>query len=133
MDTVEHPKTTTLQPLIAGEHLDQWTFHERYEAMSPQSRAELIGGIVFIPLRLGSDHGDEHILIAGWLCLYERATPGVRVNIRSSTVLNHRNEVQPDCSLRILTEFGGQTTTIPKWIEGAPRTGHRDRPIKPVN
>jgi Uma2 family endonuclease len=118
--TVEHSRTATLPPLVAGEHLDQSTFHERYEAMPLDTRAELIGGVVFMPPMLGSEHGDENVPVVGLLFLYQRATPGVRANIESSTVLNDRNEVQPDCSLRILSEFGGQTTTIPKWIGGAP-------------
>jgi Uma2 family endonuclease len=120
MSTAEHPRTATLPALEAGERLDQWAFHDRYEAMPPGTRAELIGGVVFMPPMLGSEHGDEHVPVVGLLYLYQRATPGVRANIESSTVLNDRNEVQPDCSLRILTEFGGQTTTVPKWIEGAP-------------
>ena len=120
MSTVERPRTATLPPLVPGEHLDQPTFHERYEAMPPRTRAELIGGVVFMPPMLGSDHGDDHLPVAGLIFLYQAKTPGVRGNLESSTVLNARNEVQPDCSLRILAEYGGQTRTIPKWIEGAP-------------
>ena len=120
MSTVEHPRTSTLPPLVVGEHLDQPTFHERYEAMPPHTRAELIGGVVYMPPMLGSEHGDVNVPVVGLLFLSQRATPGVRANIESTTVLNDRNEVQPDCSLRILTELGGQTTTIPKWIGGAP-------------
>jgi Uma2 family endonuclease len=120
MSTVEHPRTATLPPLVIGEHLDQPTFHERYEAMPSNTRAELIGGIVYMPPMLGSEHSDDHVSVVGLLFLYQRAAPGVRANIESSTVLNDRNEVQPDCSLRILADYGGQTTTIPKWIEGAP-------------
>jgi len=33
MSTVEPPKRKTLPPLVHGQHLDQPTFHERYEAM----------------------------------------------------------------------------------------------------
>ncbi len=120
MSTVERPRAAALPPLMAGEHLDQPTFRERYEAMPPQTRAELIGGVVFMPLMVGSEHADVNLPIAFWLGSYQRVTPGVRAAVNGSTVLNHRNEVQPDCSLRILAEYGGQTTTIPRWIEGAP-------------
>jgi Uma2 family endonuclease len=120
MSTVDRPRTATPPPLVAGEHLDQPTFRDRYEAMPPNTRAELIGGVVSMPPMLGGDHGDDHVPIAGLLFLYQRATPGVRANIDSSTVLDRLNEVQPDCSLRILAEYGGQTTTVPKWIQGAP-------------
>ena len=47
----------TLPPLVAGERLDRATFHERYEAMPPQTRAELIGGVVHMPSPLSPDHG----------------------------------------------------------------------------
>jgi hypothetical protein len=41
-------RNTDLPPLVNGDHLDQKTFHERYEAMPPDVRAELIGGIVYM-------------------------------------------------------------------------------------
>lgn len=34
----------TLPPLVAGQRLDRATFHERYEAMPPDTWAELMGG-----------------------------------------------------------------------------------------
>jgi hypothetical protein len=49
MSTVERTITNTLPPLVHGQHLDQPTFHERYEAMSPDTRAELVGGVVYMP------------------------------------------------------------------------------------
>ncbi len=120
MSTVERPTITALPPLEPGQRLDREEFHARYGAMPPGTRAELIGGVVFMPPMLGSDHGDSHVPIVGIFFLYQSVTPGVRANIESTTVLNDRNEVQPDCSLRILEAFGGQTRTIPEWIEGAP-------------
>jgi Uma2 family endonuclease len=120
MSTVERPTIGVLPPLEDGQHLDRAEFHARYEAMPLGTRAELIGGVVSMPPMLGSDHGDVNMPVALWLSLYERGTPGVRGNINSSTVLDDQNEFQPDCSLRILTDHGGQTRTIPKWIEGAP-------------
>ena len=44
MSTIERPDCRVLPPLEAGQRLDQRTFHERYEAMPPSTRAELIGG-----------------------------------------------------------------------------------------
>jgi Uma2 family endonuclease len=120
MSTVERPTIETIPPLEPGQRLDRAEFRARYEAMPPETRAELIGGVVFMPPMLGSDHGDSHIPVAGIFFIYQSATPGVRANIESTTVLDHRNEVQPDCSLRILEASGGQTRTIPEWIEGAP-------------
>jgi Uma2 family endonuclease len=120
MSTVERSTIEALPPLEVGQRLCQAEFHARYEGMPPHISAELIGGVVFMPPMPGSDHGDTNMPVAFWLGLYLRSTPGIRGNINSSTVLNESNEVQPDCSLRILAEHGGQTRTIPEWIEGAP-------------
>ena len=46
MSPVDRTRTTTIPPLVDGERLDRATFHERYEAMPPRTRAELIGGVV---------------------------------------------------------------------------------------
>ena len=54
-----------LPPLEAGDHLDQATFHARYEAMPPDFRAELIGGVVFVPSPLRSEHGESHAWLWG--------------------------------------------------------------------
>src|SRR5215510_5597642 len=64
-----------IPPLEAGDHLDQATFHARYEAMPPDFRAELIGGVVFVPSPLRSDYGVAHALVMGWLTNYWGATP----------------------------------------------------------
>ena len=58
MSTVERPDPHVLPPLVAGQRLDQPTFHERYEAMPPETRAELIGGVVHMPSPLSDDHGE---------------------------------------------------------------------------
>ena len=44
MSTAERIKSKILPSLVAGQHLDQPTFHERYAAMPPETRAELVGG-----------------------------------------------------------------------------------------
>ena len=60
MSVVDHPGTVGLPPLVAGQRLDQVTFHERYEAMPPGTRAELIDGVVFMPSPRGPEHGRAH-------------------------------------------------------------------------
>ena len=64
-----------LPPLVNGDHLDQKTFHERYEAM-PEVRAELIGGIVY----MSSPQKMRH-----------EAMPDVRAELIGGIVLNRRN------------------------------------------
>jgi hypothetical protein len=49
MATPRAPRARTLPPLENGDQLDQKTFHARYEAMPEDCRAELIGGIVYMP------------------------------------------------------------------------------------
>ena len=43
------PTKIVLPPLVADRHLDQPIFHERYEAMPPETRAELVGGALATP------------------------------------------------------------------------------------
>ena len=56
-----------LPPLENGDHLDQKTFHERYEPMPEDFRAELIGGIVFVSSPLKPRHGRTGAKVIGWL------------------------------------------------------------------
>src|SRR3954451_7180516 len=68
------PKTE-LPPLVNGDHLDQKTFHERYEAM-PDVRAELIGGIVYMSSPQKLRHGYHHLKLARLTDDYVDETPG---------------------------------------------------------
>ena len=54
-----------------GDRLDQKTFHERYEAMPENVRAELIGGEVFMASPQKSPHeGSSQPLVVRWLDEY---------------------------------------------------------------
>ncbi len=105
--------------LEAGDHLDQPTFHRLYEAMQPGFRAELIGGVVIVPSPLHRGHGRHQRLISGWMSRYEAATPGVEGFGNVSTVLSSDSEPQPDETLVIASDYGGQT-----------RPGDDDEPLK---
>ena len=120
MSTTDRPRTVTLPPLVEGQRLDRATFHERYEAMPPRTRAELIGGVVHMPSPLSNDHGDEDHLANGWLVQYARFTPGVRGTANSSTFLGDDSELQPDSSLRVLPEFGVLTRSEGEYLAGPP-------------
>jgi Uma2 family endonuclease len=105
--------------LEPGDHLDQSTFHARYEAMPPGTRAELIGGIVYIPSPVGRAHGVHHRSAIYWLAHYNRFTPGVESMDNGTTILAEDSEPQPDVALRVL--FGGQTrVTIDGFVTGCP-------------
>lgn len=99
-----------LPRLEAGDHLDQATFHQRYEAMPAGFRAELIGGVVFVPSPLRSEHGEYHALVMGWLTHYWITTPGTRVRDNATAILGDLSEPQPDAALVIDPACGGQTS-----------------------
>src|SRR3954453_19209496 len=99
MSTAEHPTRVGAPPLEAGQRLDRATFHERYEAMPPQTRAELIGGVVYMPSPLKRSHGVYDCLVTAWLMHYRRATPGVEATQNASVLLDDQGEPQPDVLL----------------------------------
>ncbi len=93
MSTVEYPQPKSLlPPLVAGQRLDQLTFHERYTAMPPETRAELVGGVVYMPSPLSKDHGEDDNDISGWLFYYKVYTPGVS----SPNNWGRQSTVQPE-------------------------------------
>src|SRR4051812_31330312 len=109
MSTTGRERTKTLPPLVAGQRLDRATFHERYEAMSPGTRAELIGGVVVMPSPARLWHGRFVINLATWVNNYTRGLVGLYTGCDATTMLDDLAEVQPDVQLHILPEYGGQT------------------------
>ncbi len=101
-----------LPPLEAGDHLDQATFHARYAAMPPNFRAELIGGVVFVPSPLRSEYGESHALVMGWLTNYWIATPGTSVRDNATAILGDDSEPQPDAALVIEPESGDSQASL---------------------
>jgi hypothetical protein len=106
--------------LVAGQRLDQPTFHELYEAMPPGIRAELINGVVSMPSPVGNRHSRANPFPIFWLLYYEEKTPGVEVFNDATTLLGPRSELQPDALLRILPECGGQTVADTQYVRGVP-------------
>jgi hypothetical protein len=121
MSTVQRPERKTLPPLENGQHLDQPTFHERYEAMPPESRAELVGGVVYMPSPMRFDHGSWTRMVSGWLDRYERFTPGIQGADGATVKLYSDGELQPACFLFIPSALGGQSAVDAEgYITGAP-------------
>jgi Uma2 family endonuclease len=115
------PSAEKLPPLEPGDHLDQKTFHARYEAMPEHVRAELIEGVVYLPSPLKPRHGRPHSQLMGWLMLYKAATPGTDVLDNTTAILGEFSEPQPDACPLILPEYGGQTReTEDDYLAGAP-------------
>ncbi len=114
------PKQET-PPLVNGDHLDQKTFHDRYEAMPPYVRAELIGGIVFMSSPLKRKHARSDVHLIQWISGYEDATPGTEALANATNILGSDSELQPDGCLFILPECGGQVWEDEKgYVNGAP-------------
>jgi Uma2 family endonuclease len=122
MSTAERTRPrNALPPLVAGEHLDQPTFHERYEAMPPETRAELVDGVVYMPSPLSYDHGEEDNNACGWLFHYKLYTRGVHSPNNATVKLDRKGEPQPDCQLFIPVELGGQVAIDEEgYITGPP-------------
>ena len=118
----DHEMTGTTAPLalVEGQRLDQPTFHARYEAMPSGTRAELIGGVVYMPSPAGPAHGSALIPVVVWLSYYQENTPGVQALDNASTALYSMGEPQPDALLRILPESGGRTQTERRLVRGVP-------------
>jgi Uma2 family endonuclease len=118
------PRTTTaesLPPLRPGMRLSQPEFHRRYEAYPDDVKFELIGGVVYMASPLKRPHGTRHVKLSGILFLYETATPGTSATDNTTTIMGGKSEPQPDLSLSILPDHGGQTrVTEDEYISGAP-------------
>jgi Uma2 family endonuclease len=125
VQTVPSPSTALhgrhLPRLEAGDHLDQATFHARYAAMPPDFRAELLGGVVFVPSPLRKEHGRHHALVMGWLTNYWIATPGTETMDNTTAILGDDSEPQPDAALIIEPARGGQTSVSEEgYVTGPP-------------
>ncbi len=114
-------RRTHTAPLVDGQRLHRAEFHARYEAMPPETRAELIGGVVYIMASpLGYPHDITHATIIMWLGLYRIRTPGVQVADNATTALDDLGEPQPDALMRILPSRGGRTHDLGIYIGGGP-------------
>ena len=117
---LHEPSEPALLPLENGDHLDQKTFHARYEAMPEDFRAELIGGIVYVAGRSRRSGSRARVQLLCWLLNYTEAIPGIEAHHYATTILNHQSEVHPAASLLIVAPGQGQTRDEDEYIVGAP-------------
>jgi Uma2 family endonuclease len=111
----------SLPPVLReGDRLTASEFLRRWDAMPDLKHAELIDGIVFMPSPVSKHHGKSHVSLGGWLWLYADLTPGCEAAAESTWVMGSDNVPQPDVSLRILPERGGQSHEAGEYIGGAP-------------
>jgi len=109
----------TTHPLVAGENLSREEFLRRWEALPNLKRAELIEGVVYMPSPLSIRHGNQEGHAAYWVIHYRSLTPGCEGGV-NATWFMLQDAPQPDCYLRILPEYGGQSGLERGFGSGAP-------------
>ena len=98
-----------VRPLRKGDKLSREEFLSLWEIHPEIKRAELIGGIVYMPSPLSLDHGTRDLQVGWWVGHYMIHTPGTDAGASATTFLLGDNP-QPDVHLRILPEFGGRSS-----------------------
>lgn len=117
----EDSTADALPSLYDGQQLLQPEFHRLYEAIPGNQKFELIDGTVYTAAAYRRPHGRLGTLVAALLVAYEVATPGVEGLANATTILDEKNEPEPDYQLRILSEYGGRAVvTADQYILGAP-------------
>jgi hypothetical protein len=112
--------STNGTPLLRdGDRLSQPEFHRRYLLYPDHIKIELIGVIVYMASPLSAPHSDYDEEVGFLLSLYRRATPGTHAMRNATTILGEESEPQPDNILRILADYGGQSSIPEKYVCGA--------------
>ena len=107
--------------LHEGDRLSSAEFLTRWQAMPELKQAELIDGVVFcLPSPVSISHGSAHRDISARLWLYTEATPGCESGLETTWVMSASSVPQPDVHLRILPEYGGQSSESGDYCAGAP-------------
>ena len=117
------PRSTEIPPLENGDQLSATEFLRRFEAMPDLKKAELIQGEVYVmssPVRI-DQHSDPDSFIQGWLFTFAAHTPGVKSTTNGTTRLSPDDVPQPDASLRLTPECGGNACIgADGYLRGAP-------------
>ncbi len=120
---MKRPGNGEIPPLENGDQLTATEFLHRFEAMPDLKKAELIQGQVHImssPVCI-DQHSDPDSLVQGWLFIYAAHTPGVKSTTNGTTKLSPDDVPQPDASLRLTPECGGQARIDSDgYLRGAP-------------
>ena len=111
-----------VKPLLRdGDRLSRDEFECRYLETPESIKAELIEGVVHVGSPVRNElHGVPHANLMWLLVAYKVGTPGVEVSDNATVRLDWDNEPQPDASLRILPEFGGQSRNEDGYVALAP-------------
>jgi hypothetical protein len=74
-------------PLTAGDNLTRAEFLRRWQMNPGIKKAELIGGIVYMPSPVSWDHGVKDGYGGAWLVTYHAGTPGTDAGLNATTFL----------------------------------------------
>jgi Uma2 family endonuclease len=103
--------------LEPGDHLTRVEFLKIWQQLPHIARAELIGGVVFMPPQK-REHGKMDRRVATWLGVYELNTPGCEGGDNTTALLGD-DCIQPDHYLAIAPECGGASWGD-DYVEGSP-------------
>jgi Uma2 family endonuclease len=123
MSTITRSATFRSEPvdLQNGDQMTREEFHRLYEQAPKHFKAELVGGMVHVASPLRRLHANRHPQLGMLLTAYELSTSGVEMGDNATVILGDDSEPQPDLFLRILPEFGGQSSTSKDdYVLGAP-------------
>jgi len=108
-------------PLLRdGDRLTRDEFLRRWEEMPDLKHAELIDGVVYMPSPVSDVHDEFHSRMSYWLGSYAALSPNCRHGITGSWLMSSDSVPQPDLTLRIRPERGGQSRLEGKYAAGAP-------------
>lgn len=110
---------TLAPPLEAGDWLSRDEFLERWEQHPEIKKAELIGGVVYMPPPVGIEHSRSDSDALYVLKHYSLATPGTEA-VNNATWLMLADAPQPDAALRIVAACDGGSSEDGKFFRGAP-------------
>jgi Uma2 family endonuclease len=110
-----------LEPLlfVPGDRLTLEDFLARWEQMPALRFAELIDGVVYLPSPVSIEHARRDGLLQFWAGLYASKAKVAEV-LPNITWLMLKSAPQPDLSLRLKPEYGGQSWEEKELAAGAP-------------
>jgi Uma2 family endonuclease len=110
-----------IPPFENGDRMDQKTFMALYEQTPKGFRAELINGEVHTPSPVSVRHGRPHQHLSTLLGTYAVETEGTEAFIDITAIMSQNSVPQPDLSLIVTPEAGGQTAENARgYLTGAP-------------
>jgi hypothetical protein len=105
--------------LETGDNLTRDEFIRIWEQLPGIKRAELIGGIVYMPSPLSIGHGDMDVAVTTWMGVYKAMTPGCAAGSNTTSYILE-DCPQPDVNMRIVPECGGKSYVEDTYLAGSP-------------